>query len=82
MPKGKNKKVSELIKDELGGQIMNEIVGLRAKTYNYLKENNDEDKQAKSTEKSVIKKQLKFQDYENCLEAAQIKNQINRLEKK
>ena len=82
MPKGKNKKVSELIKDELGGQIMNEIVGLRAKTYNYLKENNDEDKQVKSTEKSVIKKQLKFQDYENCLEAAQIKNQINRLEKK
>ena len=39
---------------------MKEIVGLRAKTYNCLKENNNEDKQGKSTEKSVIKKQLKF----------------------
>ena len=39
---------------------MKEIVGLRAKTYNYLKENNNEDKQGKSTEKGVIKKQLKF----------------------
>ena len=30
---------------------MKEFVGLRAKTYNYLKENNDEDKKAKETKK-------------------------------
>ena len=35
------------MKDELGGQIMKEFVALRAKTYNYLKDNNDEDKNAK-----------------------------------
>ena len=35
------------MKDELGGQTMKEFVGLRAKTYSYLKENNDEDKKAK-----------------------------------
>ena len=32
------------MKDELGGQIMKELVGLRVKTYSYLKDNIDEDK--------------------------------------
>ena len=67
-----NKKVSGLMKDELGGQIMKEFVGLRAKTYNYIKENNDEDKKAKGTKMCVIKRKLKFKDYKNCLEKAQI----------
>ena len=56
LPKGKNKKVIGLMKDELGGQIMKEFVGLRPKSYSYLKDNNDEDKKAKGTKKCVIKK--------------------------
>ena len=54
LPRGKNKKVIGLMKYKLGGQIMKEFVGLRAKTYSYLKDNNDEDKKAK---KGVSKKE-------------------------
>ena len=52
----------------LGVQIMKEFVGFRAKTYSYLKGNNDENKQ--STKKCVIKRKHRIQDCKNCLEAA------------
>ena len=39
---------------------MNKFVALRAKNYTYLKENNDENRKAKSTKKCVIKRKLKF----------------------
>ena len=65
------------MKDELRGKIMNRFVGLRAKTYTYLKYNNDEDKKSKATKNYVIKRKLRFQDYKNCLEAAQIENKIS-----
>ena len=44
------------MKDELGGQIRKEFVGLRAKTYSFLKDNNNGDKKAKDTQNSVIKR--------------------------
>ena len=37
LPTGKNKKIIGLMKDELGGQNRKELVGLRTKTYSYLK---------------------------------------------
>ena len=37
LPKGKHKNVVGLMKYDLGGQIMKEFAGLRAKTYSYLK---------------------------------------------
>ena len=45
------KKVIGLTKDELGGQITKELVGLRAKTYSNFKDNSDKDKKAKGTKK-------------------------------
>ena len=44
------------MKNELGGQIKKEFVGLKAKIYSYLKDSNDEDKKSKDTKKYVIKK--------------------------
>ena len=53
---------------------------IKSKTYSYLKDNNDKDKRKKKgTEKCDLKRELKFEDYKNCLEAAQIENETNHL---
>ena len=65
LSKAKNKNVIGLMKDQLGGQIMNRFVRLRAKTYSYLKDNNDEEKKKKA-QKTVSQKEninLKFKFY-------------------
>ena len=69
------------MKDELGGKIMEEFAALRPKTYSYLRDDNDENKKAKGTKKCVVKRKLKFEDYNHCLEATQLENKINQLEK-
>ena len=56
LPKGKCKKVLALIRDELGGQIMRQCIGLRPKTYSLLKGNGDEYKKSKGTKKVRLKK--------------------------
>ena len=61
---------------------MKESVGLKAKTYSYLKENNDGIRKAKGTKKCVIKRKLRFHDYKNCLKAAKIDEKLKYLEKK
>ena len=81
LPKGKNKKVIGLMKDELGGKIVTKFVGLRTETYIYLIDDNSEDKKTKSTKLCVIKRKLKFENYKNCLEATQLENKKNLLKK-
>ena len=44
-----------MMKDELGGKIMKEFIGLRLKCYSYLTEDGNVDKKAKGTEECVIK---------------------------
>ena len=67
LPKGKNKKVIGLMKDELGGGIITEFVALRPKTYSYMTDEFIEMKKAKGSKKCVIKKMLKFEVYKKCL---------------
>ena len=38
-------------------------------------------KKQKAQKKCVIKRKLKFENYKNCLEAAQTENELNHLEK-
>ena len=67
LPIGKRKRVIGRFKDRLGGKIMIEFVGLRAKTYSYLMDGNSEQKKAKGTRKCVIKRGLMFENYTDCL---------------
>ena len=64
LPKGKNKKVIELMKDELAGKIMTELAALRPKPYSYIMDDDNDAKKAKATKICVIK---------NCLNLMIIK---------
>ena len=57
-PKRKNKKVIGSMKDELVSEVMKEFFRLRAKAYSYLKDNNDEDKNANGKKKCDKKKEI------------------------
>ena len=81
LSKEKNKKVIGVIKDNLGGKLLKEFIGLRAKTFSYLTDDNSEEKKVKGTKKCAIKRTLEFKEYKNCLEATQLENQINHPEK-
>ena len=56
-----------MFKDECGGKIMQEFVGLRAKLYSYKMYEGDETKKCKGVKSSVVKKEFTFKDYKNCL---------------
>ena len=64
---GKNKKVPGMMKDEAGGKIIEEFVGLRSKLYSYKMFAGKEEKKCKGIKKVVVKKQISFEDYKECL---------------
>ena len=53
---GENKKKIGFMKDELGGRIIKEFIGLRPKCYSYLTDGGNVDKKAKGTKRCVIKR--------------------------
>ena len=67
LPVDKNKRVYGFFKDELGGMIMKEFVALRAKTYANLTDDDSGKEKAKGTKKWVIKHELMFENYKDCL---------------
>ena len=67
IPTGCNKKVLRMFKDEAGGQIIDEFVGLRAKLYSYKMFEGKEGKKCKGVKKSVVKESIMHEDYKNCL---------------
>ena len=67
LPIVKNQKVPGLSKDELGGTIIIEIVAIRPKTYAYLTGDGNEHKKAKGTKRSVLKREIMFENYTDFL---------------
>ena len=75
------KKGIGLMKGESGGNLMIKSVGLWSKTCSYLTDEGTEDKKSKCTKKYAIKRKLKFENYNYCLEATQLENKLNYLGK-
>ena len=56
-----------MFKDEVGGKVIDEFVGLRAKLYSYKMLEGEESKKCKGVKKSVIKKSIAHENYKKCL---------------
>ena len=81
--KEQNNKTVGKMKDEAGGEVILEFVGLRAKAYAFLQETWDVDeerwkvvekKKLKGIKKSVVKKKILFEHYKACLFQGQSTN--------
>ena len=67
IPTGVNKKVLGMFKDETGGKIIKEFVGLRSKLYSYIMEEGKENKKCKGVKKQVVEENITHEDYKTCL---------------
>ena len=63
----KNKKVLGKMKDKVAGQVIAEFIGLRPKMYSILESKGTEHRRAKDVKESVVKGELKHEQYKNCL---------------
>ena len=62
-----------MMKDEAGGKIIKEFVGLRSKLYSYKMCRGKEEKKCKGIRKNVIKNKITHEDNKNCLFVAKTK---------
>jgi len=67
IPTGINKKVPVMFKYEAGGEIIEELVGLRAKLYAIKKLDGEEEKKCKGVKRNVISNKISFNDYKDVL---------------
>lgn len=66
-----NKRQLGLMKDELGGQIITEFVGLRSKMYAMRVNDEDKIKKIKGIKSNIVKTTITFNDFLNCLNSNQ-----------
>ena len=66
-----------MFKDEAGGKIIDEFVGLRSKLYSFKMFEGKESKKCKGIKKLVVNNSIKHKDYKNCLFAG--KEQLRKM---
>ena len=64
---GVNKKVIGMFKDEVAGKQITHFVGLRPKLYSFKVECGQVNKKCKGIKKNIVKKDISFEDYVQCL---------------
>ena len=64
---GVNKKVIGMFKDEVAGRQITHFVGLRPKLYSFKVEGEKDNKKCKGIKKNIVKKDISFEDYVQCL---------------
>jgi len=62
-----NNKIPGLMKDENGGAIMTEFIGLKAKMYALRVIGKSDTKRIKGVKKNVVAKTITFDDFARCL---------------
>ena len=67
IPTGINKKVLGMMKDEAGGKIIKEFVGLRSKLYSFVMDDGEETKKCKGIKKQVVESSIRHEHYKTCL---------------
>ena len=63
---GENKKVIGKVEDESPDEVIESLIGIRRKCYTFITKNNVV-KKAKGVSKVVVKKNISFDDYKNCV---------------
>ena len=64
---GANKKVIGMFKDEVAGRQITHFVGLRPKLCSFKVEDEKANKKCKGIKKNIVKKDISFEDYVQCL---------------
>ena len=67
IPTGINKKVLGMMKDEAGGKIIKEFVGLHSKLYSFVMDDGEETKKCKGVKKQVVESSISHENYKTCL---------------
>ena len=74
LPAGKNSGIVGKFKDEEPNDIIIEFVGIRAKNYAYTTLGGTEKKKDKGIKKAVIKKEITFDDFRDCVLSGVVKH--------